>query len=429
MSETISSLWKDGGGGHYSHEEPMYMEFLQKLLPNFKGGKVLEIGPGSGLFAEMLIESYDITDYTVLDLEKNIFHSVSRLINKKINLDYVFSQNYKDLFDRKFDILISNVVIPETPKEYREDLLNNVIPNCNSAFIIGQLIGPWAKGEEYKNWILNLFNSNFNNHHYELTPYKNCYALSGNQSMKKYNMNSEIKYKNTSIKFYNLLEKGHNIDKFIINNELYNRADHKFDHLLKHLKPNSVVYDIGAYIGTFSIPFAIEGMKVYAFEGFPDNYKRLNKNCEAYENIDVDLVALSNQNKTVNTKFNDCTAQTAQEREIKYVIFDEYLKNKKIEKPSLIKLDIEGMETLAFWGMTYLLENVQPIWQIGYHAGLDVKYEDYPGFVKPEEGGFNFNRFRELGYDIYNEQGQLVNKFTNFGEYICIPQTVNYDYT
>jgi len=236
-------------------------------------------------------------------------------------------------------------------------------------------------------------------------------------------MDAEIKYKNNTIKFYDLLKRGHNLDKHIIHKTLYSRQDHKFDNLLKLLKPNSVVYDIGAYIGTFSIPFAIEDMKVYAFEGFPDNYNRCKKNCEAYNNINVELIAVSNENKTVKTKFNDCTAQgEAKEREIKYVIFDEFLKKNNIDLPDLVKVDIEGMETLALYGMTNLLENIRPIWQIGYHKGLEVKYDNYPGFVEVEDGGFNFSRFIELGYNVYNESNTLVNNFTTWGEYICIPK-------
>ena len=82
------------------------------------------------------------------------------------------------------------------------------------------------------------------------------------------------------------------------------------------------------------------------------------------------------------------------------------------------------METIALYGMTDLLENTRPIWQIGYHKGLEVKYEDYPGFVEIENGGFDFNRFKELGYTIYNEQGRLVDGFTSWGEYLCIPKKV-----
>jgi len=235
-------------------------------------------------------------------------------------------------------------------------------------------------------------------------------------------MDAEITYKNNKIRFYNLFEVGHNIDKFIMNKQLYTRADHNFEFLLSLIKPNSVVYDIGAYIGTFSIPFALEGMFVYTFEGFPDNFERLKKNCSPYHNIIAHLAAVSNKNNIISTKFNDCTAQMPTERIIKYVILDEFVNDNFIPQPDLVKVDIEGMETLALFGMKNLIEKIKPIWQIGYHIGLDVKFDGYPGFVRVEDGGFDFNTFKKLGYKIYNEQHKEVQGFTGWGEYICIPQ-------
>ena len=235
-------------------------------------------------------------------------------------------------------------------------------------------------------------------------------------------MNAEITYKNNTIKFHNLFETGHNIDKFIMNKQLYTRADHNFEFLLNLIKPNSVVFDIGAYIGTFSIPFALEGMFVHSFEGFPDNFERVKGNCLPYNNIIVHLAAVSNKNETILTKFNDCTAQMPLERIIKYVILDEFLSDNFIPEPDLVKVDIEGMETLALFGMKNLIEKVRPVWQIGYHIGLDVKFDGYPGFVHVKDGGFNFDEFTKHGYKIYNEQHNEVQGFTTWGEYVCVPQ-------
>jgi len=244
-------------------------------------------------------------------------------------------------------------------------------------------------------------------------------------------MNQNIRYKDHTIIFKNLLTTGENVDKKVRNGNLYETPDHNFDLLLNFLKPGNIVYDIGAYIGSFSIPMALEGMKVHAFEGFPDNFERLRENCGPYESIVPHPVAVSNEGSLVTTKFNDCRDIPREEREITYVVLDDYLKEKDVEKPDFIKLDIEGMETVALWGMKNLLENVRPIWQIGYHVGLDVSYEGYPGFVKPEDGGFNFNRFPELGYKVYNGNigepsfGYRMDdhqQFAGWGEYICIPE-------
>ena len=237
-------------------------------------------------------------------------------------------------------------------------------------------------------------------------------------------MNKEIMYKNHEVQFYNLLNEGWNIDKHILNNTLYDRPDHSYDTILKILKKGDVVYDVGSYIGTYAIPMSLEGMQVVAFEGYPDNYKRNILNTSKYDNIEVYNVAVSSENKTVYTKFNDCTDLEPEERQIRYVRLDDFIQQQKLPEPDLVKLDIEGMETVALFGMENLLENTRPIWQIGYHPGLKEKYEHYPGFVPGGEGGCNFDRFRDdLNYAVFcSKSGRYEGTFSNFGEYICIPK-------
>ena len=230
-----------------------------------------------------------------------------------------------------------------------------------------------------------------------------------------------INYKGHDIEFHDLHESGHNIDKFILEETLFRRPDHNFSNICSTIKKGSLVYDIGAYIGSFAIPMHLEGMRVICFEGFPDNAERLSKNCDPY-GIETHCIAVSDQKKTVVTKFNDCSDQEPQDREINYVIFDDYMKEHGLDDPDLVKLDIEGMETLALKGMTNLLEKVRPVWSLGYHEGLEVKFDGYPGWVTKEEGGFDFDKFFHLDYDVYNSIGRKIQSFEGFGEYICIPK-------
>ena len=116
---------------------------------------------------------------------------------------------------------------------------------------------------------------------------------------------TDTKNKQHDILFYDLLESGHNMDKHIINGTLFRRPDHHFGMLVSLLKPDSIVYDVGSYIGTFSIPMAIEGMELHAFEGFPDNYSRCKKNTEPY-NITNHLCAVSDKEYSAESKFNSC---------------------------------------------------------------------------------------------------------------------------
>lgn len=231
--------------------------------------------------------------------------------------------------------------------------------------------------------------------------------------------NHTIKYKNHDILFHDVLESGHNIDMRILRNDLYlgNRTDHKFSEILSLIGSGSVVYDIGAYIGSFSIPLALEGMEVYAFEGFPDNFDRLKNNLLPYDNITEYLVAVSNENKTVTSQFDNCMDQpNSPYREINYRIFDEYVLEHNIPNPDYVKIDIEGMETIALYGMKNLLENVRPIFQIAYHVGQDTKSDGYPGFISVENGGFDFKTFSDLDYIV------TPNNFTSWGDYVCIPR-------
>jgi len=235
------------------------------------------------------------------------------------------------------------------------------------------------------------------------------------------------------IHFKNLIENSEAIDRYILEDILFERPDHDHNILLRSLKPGDIIWDIGAYIGTFSIPFAVEGLKVHAFEGFLYNFERLNINCEPYKNITTHLCALSNENKKVISNFGDCTSQDQKPTEIEYFIFDEYVKKHNIPFPKLIKMDIEGMESLALLGMNNILENVRPIWQIGFHHPGNIliqnpeqKIEGYPGFVIPEEGGFDFETFEKLNYFVFDmKRGMKRSKFLwgdCNGEYLCIPK-------
>ncbi len=223
-------------------------------------------------------------------------------------------------------------------------------------------------------------------------------------------MNKITKYKNHEIEFHNLLTTGWNMDKFVLSDTAYQRPDHNFDILLKLVKKGSVVYDVGSYIGTFAIPLAIEGMEVHAFEGFPDNFERCKKNCEPY-NIKNYQIAVSDKNYEVDSKFNNCMDPAFHElevRRIKYARLDDYIREHQIPEPALVKMDIEGMETIAMHGMTNLLENVRPIWSMGYHFKFYSTVEGYPGWEDPEDGGFDFQRFAELDYAIFDERGWRV---------------------
>jgi hypothetical protein len=74
--------------------------------------------------------------------------------------------------------------------------------------------------------------------------------------------------------------------------------------------------------------------------------------------------------------------------------FDDYFFANNLPDPVFVKMNIEGMETLALKKMTHIIRNVKPVFQIELHNSPEFRnlgYADYPGFLRVSEGGFDFN--------------------------------------
>ena len=110
---------------------------------------------------------------------------------------------------------------------------------------------------------------------------------------------------------------------------------------------------------------------------------------------------------------------------IEYYRLDDFIENNKIPLPDLVKVDIEGMETIALHGMTNLIEEVRPIWQMGYHYKFYSTLEGYPGWIDVKDGGYDFQNFAKLDYLIFDEVGrrvppEILNQ--RGGEFVFVPR-------
>lgn len=183
-------------------------------------------------------------------------------------------------------------------------------------------------------------------------------------------------------------------------------------------QPGDVVLDIGAHIGILSIHMAMMGGIVHAIEGAPTNIPKLTEFCRPFRNITVHSVALSDESKLCTTQFNDCR-QTTEPQNVEFVRYDTWYN--RPPNPRFIKMDIEGMESLALKAMVPLIHAKKTAWQIEYHGGLDLRCGDFPGFVEPKDGGFDFNIFRELNYEILDSDSRPVTEFTAANNYFFFP--------
>ena len=130
---------------------------------------------------------------------------------------------------------------------------------------------------------------------------------------------------------------------------------------LKEIKKGNIVFDIGANIGYYTILASkLVGKKgrVYAFEPDERNLRLLQKNLKLNncQNVEVIPQPVSNQTALVgfleNTSQGESKIKTSslKGRKIKAISLDDFVKQKRIKKIDVLKMDIEGAEVLALKG-------------------------------------------------------------------------------
>ncbi|MDD3488185.1 MAG: FkbM family methyltransferase [Candidatus Pacebacteria bacterium] len=142
---------------------------------------------------------------------------------------------------------------------------------------------------------------------------------------------------------------------------------------IKTLKGDDVFYDIGANHGFYtylSLEFCKE---VHSFEPLPIVFKPLQKNLVKTDNVFLNNVAVTNTNKQRNMYLSTSSGTSTINKDVlafascKYshtikvnaITLDEYISNHS--KPTVIKIDIEGSESLLIKGDLQFLKNNSPI--------------------------------------------------------------------
>lgn len=185
---------------------------------------------------------------------------------------------------------------------------------------------------------------------------------------KKFNVNpSEERY----ISFWN-----------DVNNNIWEPSS--FNLMDRYLNEDSVVIDIGSWIGPISLYASTIAKKVYSVE--PDNtaYREFTKNIEANpelsKKITTHKMCINNVNKKVLLWNNDCwgnsgsrivekdknTSTTSEE--VESITLYDFLLNNKIEKFDYLKVDIEGAEANVIPDISNLLTSYKPVLLLSIHS-------------------------------------------------------------
>lgn len=197
--------------------------------------------------------------------------------------------------------------------------------------------------------------------------------------------------------------------------------------LQRIVNKDSIVLDIGANTGTYTLYLAHLAKHVYAFEPEPDNFKQLEENTKLLDNVDLLEQAISND---IGFKYLYlCSQDSGMHR-----LYDsQWCKDKKkvmvststldfwmqfiIGKISFIKIDIEGYEYYAIKGMTKLIQRDKPVIMMEFHPPTLIEAGTNPlefynfminelGYYKPKHcllpGYPTINSYEEL-HDYTNE--------------------------
>ena len=157
---------------------------------------------------------------------------------------------------------------------------------------------------------------------------------------------------------------------------------YSFYSMNKFLNNNSVIVDIGAWIGPLTLYAATISKKVYAIEPDAVAYSELLRNIEANshykEKISTHKICIYNENKTINL-WNDSVmgnsgssiVESKMEHKnsipVESQTLNYFLENNKIVHVDYLKIDIEGAETKVIPNISdYLIKN-KPVLHLSMH--------------------------------------------------------------
>jgi FkbM family methyltransferase len=192
--------------------------------------------------------------------------------------------------------------------------------------------------------------------------------------------------------------------------------------LISSLKAGEVVYDIGAQLGFYTILLAKkvgEKGKVIAFEPEKESYNILKENLKLnnLNNVEIFQKALGEKEGEgklfLGQTIGNFSLVKTYEKEIDFqkveiVQGDEFIKEKKLPRPKLVKIDVEGYEYFVISGLKETL--VRPDCQI-------LCCEIHP-FLLPEEIGEEkiSNLLKSLGFKKQFKIQKRINDYHLWAE-------------
>lgn len=148
--------------------------------------------------------------------------------------------------------------------------------------------------------------------------------------------------------------------------------------------PDPVAYDIGAFIGYWSVLLAEDGFTVCAFEPYPDAFTCLHRNTKQFDQVfsfevpvgDGSCVQLAPENMLKeNPGTRQCLPNPLGEHSVR---LDDFLARSIHPPPHFLKIDCEGSESLVLAGAQSLIAKHQPTIAMEVYPEMLLKMQSSP---------------------------------------------------
>ncbi|MCK5811737.1 MAG: FkbM family methyltransferase [Clostridiales bacterium] len=206
------------------------------------------------------------------------------------------------------------------------------------------------------------------------------------------------------VKFY-LPLKGEIIEKhLIVTNEFFEKEN--LEIIKNYIPKKATIIDVGANIGNHTIFFSLldSDNRIYSFEPHHINYEILLKNIKLNNLHNVKTYPLAvgdkkgkgNLIELPNKNLSDTMVEYDSKGEISFISLDEFVKNEKLEKIDLVKIDVEGFEENVIKGMLELAKKYDPIywieiWNDNKETIFKLLRKNYFEEIKNDEFNINDN--------------------------------------
>jgi FkbM family methyltransferase len=193
---------------------------------------------------------------------------------------------------------------------------------------------------------------------------------------------------------------------------LYALSEYKLTKFfIKNLKETDIFYDIGASYGFYTYLASEFCQEIHSFEPIPHVFKNLVRNLKDSPNVFLNNRAISNKaglvpfyviagssGSSTMLEIEGEPKRRNNKIEVNAITLDDYIKNHSF-KPTIIKLDVEGVETRVIGGGKEFFKNNSPL------ISMEIWKKAGGGEISRKA----VEKLRHLGYKSYylNLDGEI----------------------